>query len=616
MVEIAVAVIARPMSPTLEECLDALERAGAEQSVVAVGADGAGMARNRALAGCPADVLALVEDDVVVEVQWLGALRDAWTAAADDVAVVAGPLRARFTGGRPAWLGPGLDGAFAALDLGADAMDVDLEQRSFHGGNVSFCVAALRGAAGFWPARGHRDGRDWFSDEHHAQHALARCGWRGRYQPEVAASRVVAPDQTDLQVLLRRRVHYGARLAAVGGGRPIATAARSLATGLAGAAILGEGRARQTRLLRAAENAGVLLGPRLARGDFEPVARSTPFRSSVPLPARRRRVRAPRGAVVLLYHRIAETTPDPLRLGVSPRRFAEHLDVLASDHRVVSLDQLAREREPGTIAITFDDGYADNATVAAPLLASAGLPWTLFVSTGHVDERRTFWWDDVIELLGRPSAGAAPELAIPMPGGLRSWRVERDAHRAAARDLLLAALQGLDSGAIDNAVGALGDWAGRRPAGEPAMSVATVRRLARSGVAIGAHTRTHRALAHATPDEQREEVARSRDDLTAWLASSPTAFSYPFGVPGADLDATSARVAREEGFTTAVINARGAVRHDTDAMALPRWAARDVPAADFAAGLRSLLGRSSSTGTPELSARFLSQVALCSTRCP
>ena len=73
------------------------------------------------------------------------------------------------------------------------------------------------------------------------------------------------------------------------------------------------------------------------------------------------------------------------------------------------------------------------------------------------------------------------------------------------------------------------------------MTVDDLRALAAAGVAIGAHTRTHRGLAYAAPGEQRAEVRRSREDLEAWLGRAPTAFAYPFGVPGADVDAATMR---------------------------------------------------------------------------
>jgi peptidoglycan/xylan/chitin deacetylase (PgdA/CDA1 family) len=123
------------------------------------------------------------------------------------------------------------------------------------------------------------------------------------------------------------------------------------------------------------------------------------------------------------------------------------------------------------------------------------------------------------------------------------------------------------------------------------MTIAQLRELARSGVAIGAHTRTHRGLAYAPEVEQRAEIRRSRDDLASWLGTRPLAFAYPFGVPGADVDATTRRIVREEQFAVAVVNAPGAVRRDTDALTLPRWAPPDVGPDTFATALRGWLAR-------------------------
>ena len=76
--QIAVAVIARPRSPTLDACREALRDAGAAAAVLEIGRDGAGMARNRALATCAGAVLAMVEDDVAVHAGWLRALQASW----------------------------------------------------------------------------------------------------------------------------------------------------------------------------------------------------------------------------------------------------------------------------------------------------------------------------------------------------------------------------------------------------------------------------------------------------------------------------------------------------------------------------------------------------------
>jgi peptidoglycan/xylan/chitin deacetylase (PgdA/CDA1 family) len=163
--------------------------------------------------------------------------------------------------------------------------------------------------------------------------------------------------------------------------------------------------------------------------------------------------------------------------------------------------------------------------------------------------------------------------------------VQTPAQREGAARAILAALQGLGPGEIAGAVEELRMWAGTEAGtqgGDGPMTVAELCELAARGVAIGAHSRTHRGLAYAPEAAQREEVRASRDDLERWLGRAPSSFSYPFGAPGADVDDTSIRVVREAGFACAVVNAPGAVTRRSDPLALPRVAVPDLDGPAFA----------------------------------
>jgi peptidoglycan/xylan/chitin deacetylase (PgdA/CDA1 family) len=75
----------------------------------------------------------------------------------------------------------------------------------------------------------------------------------------------------------------------------------------------------------------------------------------------------------------------PGDIDISPRRFAQQLRWLSRTGRVVTLEETLNEARRGAIALTFDDGYRDNLTVALPLLEEYGVPMTLFVVAGFVD---------------------------------------------------------------------------------------------------------------------------------------------------------------------------------------------------------------------------------------
>ena len=89
--------------------------------------------------------------------------------------------------------------------------------------------------------------------------------------------------------------------------------------------------------------------------------------------------------LILCYHSV---NPSPGYLSLSPQLFDAHLDWLQQHSAVVSLTDLvagpSRAQEP-QVAITFDDGYADNHAHALPLLAAHGMTATFFLTAGFLE---------------------------------------------------------------------------------------------------------------------------------------------------------------------------------------------------------------------------------------
>lgn len=99
---------------------------------------------------------------------------------------------------------------------------------------------------------------------------------------------------------------------------------------------------------------------------------------------------------VLFYHRVSDYFPTPWTIGC--REFENQLDWLEQNFQLVSLEAAQQiissgcNRQP-TLAITFDDGYAENVEFALPMLIERRIPITYFVTLGNVLEQRPFEHD-------------------------------------------------------------------------------------------------------------------------------------------------------------------------------------------------------------------------------
>ncbi|PCK29953.1 polysaccharide deacetylase family protein [Pseudoalteromonas piscicida] len=113
-------------------------------------------------------------------------------------------------------------------------------------------------------------------------------------------------------------------------------------------------------------------------------------------------------AVILQYHHVSEKLPAVT--SVSEETFKSHLSYIKKNgYTVIPLPQLLTRLQSGkslpakTLAITFDDGYDNNITAAAPLLQEFGFPYTIFVNPQLIDEKKSYvmTWDELKKLAER-----------------------------------------------------------------------------------------------------------------------------------------------------------------------------------------------------------------------
>lgn len=275
-----------------------------------------------------------------------------------------------------------------------------------------------------------------------------------------------------------------------------------------------------------------------------------------------------RSLSILIYHRVLPH-PDPLLPDVvDARRFDRQMALLKRRFNVLPLGTAVRALRHGTLppraaCITFDDGYADNAAVALPILRRHGLSACFFIASAYLDGGR-MWNDDVIESV-RQAQG--PVLDLCGLDGLRQLTIATAQDKAAAIAAILSALKYLPA-AQRQALAAR-----MAPAATPQLMMRSDQLIAlhRAGMEIGAHTASHPILSNLPDAAARADIVAGRAALEALIDAPVRLFAYPNGQPGRDYDGRHAAMVAALGFDAAVSTAPGAARAGADPYQLPRF---------------------------------------------
>jgi len=289
---------------------------------------------------------------------------------------------------------------------------------------------------------------------------------------------------------------------------------------------------------------------------------------------------------IVIFHRVLPQ-PDPLFPGeMDAAQFDALCGQLARCFRVLTLRDAMAAMDEGrlprrALVITFDDGYADNATIALPILQRHGLSATFFVATGFLDGGR-MWNDTVIEALRRTALPSAPLPDL----GLGELPLHTPAHRRAAIDRVLPVIKYMNLADRERALASL-----QVALGQPSlpddlmMSSEQVRQLHAAGMEIGGHTVRHPILRAVSDDEASREILEGRDHLQAILGVPVESFAYPNGGPDKDFDLRHVSLVRRLGFRQAVSTSAGVVRNGADVYQLPRFSPWDPSASAWVARL-------------------------------
>jgi peptidoglycan/xylan/chitin deacetylase (PgdA/CDA1 family) len=282
--------------------------------------------------------------------------------------------------------------------------------------------------------------------------------------------------------------------------------------------------------------------------------------------ARAIRTRQSGGARVLLlsYHRTAVDFARSAREGlpsmvVSGATLRRQLEQLGRRWEIVSLSDAARvlsegPRGPGRafVAVTFDDGYADNHAVALPVLSALRVPATVYVATGFTGTAGRFPHDRLFASLRELARRGIPPERAGLPGGLqRLLGAAAGREPSETLDRLIAAVP---HDALLEVTTALEARTGLSPLDLPAgtrpLDWDELRELAAAGVEVGGHSVRHAALPLLPLDEARREIAGCFAAIAERLGAPPRHFAYPNGFHSPAIRVSVRQAGFETGSTT------------------------------------------------------------------
>jgi len=282
-----------------------------------------------------------------------------------------------------------------------------------------------------------------------------------------------------------------------------------------------------------------------------------------------------RRLLILTYHRVLDA-PDPmLDGGVDTAGFDWQLRVLAANFNVLRLDEAmarlaAASLPPRAVALTFDDGYADNYLNALPILRRHGLSASFFIATAFLNGGR-MWNDTLIESLRR---AAGPRLSLPAIG-LDALDISTPQARLATCARVIGHLKHRPLHERQEAVEQVANSIGQPLPDDLMMTDAQVRGLRDAGMHIGAHTASHPVLAAVDAATARREIAEGRDYLRGLLQDPVDVFAYPNGRPGHDYSRQHVDLVKQLGFKSAMSTAWGYADAKSDLWQTPRIAPWD-----------------------------------------
>ncbi len=280
---------------------------------------------------------------------------------------------------------------------------------------------------------------------------------------------------------------------------------------------------------------------------------------------------------IITYHGIVD---EPLKIFdwcfLDKDSFREQVVYLKNHFNVVQLSKAIEliingQLENSTAVITFDDGFQNNFDVAYPILKDAGVPATIFISTGYVDTEDTIWFCRLNQAFNR-------SFKRELHWNSHCFNIEDIEKKYIASSKITFELKALPHSRlikeVKSIISQLGDNF-HEPVGldSPYRMLCSnaIKKMVESGlIEFGAHTHTHAILSPLPSKEKQKEIIKSVSELEKITKTPCKLFAYPNG-GAADFDNETIRILKSLGINAAVSMIPGPNFSDTQLLQLRRY---------------------------------------------
>lgn len=260
-------------------------------------------------------------------------------------------------------------------------------------------------------------------------------------------------------------------------------------------------------------------------------------------------------------------------ISVSADLFEEQICYLSKNYNCISLsdyiDKIKADTLPNnSIAITFDDGYKNNLTVALPILKKHQVPATIFIASGLIDRSANLWWLELEYLINHTSS-------ICFTMHKEENHLDLDSKEKKVHALLLFAklfrtLNLQEQVSILKQVRANSSYVFSYD--DLMLTWDEVRNLSKESlITIGAHTVNHPVLRHLSPEHLTNELRQSKIKIEEEIDLPVEMIAYPYGLKS-DAYIREFEAAKSESYVAGFTTNFGRINKDSknNLFSLPR----------------------------------------------